>query len=118
MSGTIPEEVRLGRGPLRKAAEQGEPYYANPLPDPSKVDPAHPIACVPLKIDARPIGVIAIYRLLPQKTGFTPLDFELFTLLAGHAATALFSSKLYEKSERKLSNLQGFIDMLTAPTPS
>jgi hypothetical protein len=118
MSGAIPDEIRLKRGPLRSAAENGESYYANPIPEPSKVDAAHPIACVPLKIDARPIGVIAIYRLLGQKNGFTPLDFELFTLLAGHAATALFSSKLYEKSERKLHNLQGFIDMLTAPTPS
>ncbi len=118
MSGSVPDEMRLERGPLRSAAEKGESYYANPLPDPAEVDAAHPIACVPLKIDGRPIGVIAIYRLLGQKSGFTSLDFELFTLLAGHAATALFSSKLYEKSERKLSNLQGFLDMLTAPTSS
>ncbi len=61
--------------------------------------------------------MIAIYRLLQQKERFQPLDFELFTLLAGHAATALFSSKLYERSEKKLSELQGFLDLLTAPSP-
>ena len=113
---TLPGEVRYGAGPLARAAEQGESYYADPLPDPSRVDPAHPIACIPLKISGRVIGVIAIYRLLDQKERFTPIDFELFTLLAGHAATALFSSKLYQRSEQKLSNLQGFLDMLTAPS--
>ena len=42
------------------------------------------------------------------------MDHELFTLLAGHAATAIFSSKLYSTSERKLITLQGFLDMLKA----
>ncbi len=113
----IPEEVRFKAGPLARAAEKGESYYADPLPEPGAVEPARPIACIPLKIGGRVIGVIAIYRLLAQKDRFTPLDFELFTLLAGHAATALFSSKIYQKSEQKLSNLQGFLDMLTAPSP-
>jgi hypothetical protein len=40
------------------------------------------------------------------------MDHELFTLLAGHAATAIFSAKLYSTSERKLITLQGFLDML------
>jgi hypothetical protein len=43
------------------------------------------------------------------------MDYELFTLLAGHAATALFSAKLYSTSERKLNTLQGFLDMLKTP---
>ncbi len=113
----LPEHVRFKAGPLARATEEGESYYADPLPDPGRLDPAHPIACIPLKIGQRVIGVVAIYRLLSQKDRFTPLDFELFTLLAGHAATALFSSRLYQKSEQKLSNLQGFLDMLTAPSP-
>ena len=40
------------------------------------------------------------------------MDFELFTLLAGHAATAIFSAKLYSTSARKLTTLQGFLDMI------
>jgi transcriptional regulator with GAF, ATPase, and Fis domain len=117
LGGTLPHRVRFGAGPLARAAEQGESYYADPLPDPSEVDPSHPIACIPLKISGRVIGLIAIYRLMQQKDRFTPIDFELFTLLAGHAATALFSSRLYQRSEQKLSSLQGFLDMLTAPSP-
>lgn len=114
---TVPEKLRPERGPLRRAAEVGESYYADPLPEPGRVTVLLPIACVPLKISGRPIGVIAIYRLLEQKQRFSPLDFELFTLLGGHAATALFSSKLYQQSEQKLSSLQGFLDTLTAPSP-
>lgn len=117
MGEAIPEIVRCEKGPLRKAAEGGESYYADPLPDPGRVNLSHPIACIPLRISGRTIGVIAIYRLLQQKTRFSSIDFEIFTLLGGHAATALFSSRLYQRSERKLSNLQGFLDMLTAPNP-
>ena len=60
-----------------------------------------------------PIGAIAIYSLLQQKVGFSALDHELFTLLAGHAATAIFASELYSQSERKLSTIKGFIELLT-----
>ena len=116
MGAGVPELVRPEDGPL-KDAFQGQSYYANPLPEPEGVDAAHPIACIPLKIGPRVIGLVAIYRLLQQKESFEPLDFELFTLLAGHAATALFSSKLYQRSEKKLSELQGFLDLLTAPSP-
>jgi nitrate/nitrite-specific signal transduction histidine kinase len=72
-----------------------------------------PIACIPLRVQDRPIGAIAIYSLLEQKEAFTPLDHELFTLLAGHAATAIFAAQLYSQSERKLNTIQGFIDLLT-----
>jgi len=116
MASAIPERVRPDKGPL-KDGFQGQSYYADPLPSSTTVDVARPIACIPLKIGARVIGLITVYRLLLQKDRFDPLDFELFTLLAGHAATALFSSKLYQRSERKLSELQGFLDLLTAPSP-
>ena len=116
MGDSVPETIRPDRGPLQRAAA-GESYYADPLPPAGDLDPESPIACVPLRIGARVIGVIAIYQLLTQKERFEPLDFELFTLLAGHAATALFSSKLYQRSEKKLSEIQGFLDLLTAPSP-
>jgi GAF domain-containing protein len=77
------------------------------------VDFYHPLACIPLKIKEHVIGVISIYRLFVQKEGFTAVDYELFSLLAGHAATAIFSSRLYSQSERKLTTIQGFLDLLT-----
>jgi hypothetical protein len=72
-----------------------------------------PIVAIPLRVEDRPIGAIAIFKLLAQKEHFTPLDHELFTLLAGHAATAIFAAELHAQSERKLNTIQGFIDLLT-----
>ncbi len=50
-------------------------------------------ACVPLVLDDKVIGAIAVFRLLDQKESkLTTLDFELFDLLATHAASALYCS--------------------------
>ena len=72
-----------------------------------------PVVSIPLRVEDRSVGAIAIHRLLTQKDGFSALDQELFTLLAGHAATAVFASQLYSQSERKRNTIQGFIDLLT-----
>ena len=80
---------------------------------PRSSDFARPVVAIPLRVNDRPIGAIAIFELLVQKEGLTPLDHELFTLLAGHAATAIFAAQLHGQSERKLSTIQGFIDLLT-----
>jgi nitrate/nitrite-specific signal transduction histidine kinase len=75
-------------------------------------DYTRPIVVIPLQIQKRPMGAIAIFSLLQQKEGFSALDHELFNLLGGHAATAIFASRLYSQSERKLSTIQGFLDLL------
>jgi len=54
-------------------------------------------ACVPLKLDDRVTGVIAIFGLLPQKGGIEDLDRELFDLLATQAAFALYCTGLHAK---------------------
>jgi transcriptional regulator with GAF, ATPase, and Fis domain len=104
--------VRLGKGVIGKVAGEGESYFVADV-DSYQRDFANPMVCIPLKIKEHVIGVLAIYKLLIQKKEFAPVDYELFTLLAGHAATAIFSSRLYSDSERKLSTIQGFIDLLT-----
>jgi nitrate/nitrite-specific signal transduction histidine kinase len=63
--------------------------------------------------DDQVIGASVIYGLLQHKDAFSVLDHELFTLLAGHASTAILASRLYAQSERKLNTIQGFIDLLT-----
>ncbi|MGC9027069.1 MAG: GAF domain-containing protein, partial [bacterium] len=105
--------VNMGVGTIGRVAKTGEPYFMEDISDQSKINWLNPMVAIPLKIKEHVIGVIVIYKLLQQKKNFTPLDHELFTLLAGHAATAIFSSKLYSESERKLSTIQGFIDLLT-----
>jgi nitrate/nitrite-specific signal transduction histidine kinase len=72
-----------------------------------------PLVSIPLHVHEQPVGAIVIYALLPQKRGLSALDHELFVLLAAHAATAIFASRLYAQSERKLATIQGFIDLLT-----
>ena len=109
--------IPVGDGLIGKAAESGENFFAESVArkDPSPFE--EPLAVIPLKIKDSTIGAISINKLLVQKTSFTTMDYELFTLLAGHAATAIFSAKLYSASARKLTTLQGFLDMIKAQTP-
>lgn len=111
----IEEKIEPGVGIIGGVAKTGEPYYINQnLDNPANIDFHHPLACIPLKIKEHVIGIITIYKLFVQKEGFSSVDYELFNLLAGHAATAIFSAKLYTQSERKLSTIQGFLDLLTS----
>jgi nitrate/nitrite-specific signal transduction histidine kinase len=101
---------RLGSGPLGRAATATETTCWDTV---RSDDFTQPIVCIPLQITGRPIGAIAIFSLLQQKEGFSALDHELFNVLGGHAATALFAARLYSQSERKLNTIQGFLDLLT-----
>jgi GAF domain len=102
----------MGSGIVGSVAKTGDNFFVEDMDSYSR-DFLNPMVCIPLKIKEHVIGVIVIYKLLIQKKYFAPVDYELFTLLAGHAATAIFSSKLYSESERKLSTIQGFIQLLT-----
>jgi len=105
--------IKLGEGVIGEASKAGEAFYRDGDPtDLSGVDYLHPLVVIPLKIKEHVIGVIVIYKLLVQKQSFSNVDYELFSMLAGHAATALFSSKLYSQSERKLTTIQSFLDLL------
>jgi hypothetical protein len=103
--------TRLGEGTLGEVASSGDSYYNQEMT--ASVSPHKPLAAVPLKIKEHVIGLIVIYKLLQQKPAFTAVDYELFSLLAAHAATAIFASKLYSQSERKLNTIQSFLDLLT-----
>lgn len=110
------KKVRLGEGVIGKVGKTGESHFVNDL---TKVpsDPLFPIVCIPLKIKEHILGVISVFSLLEQKKEkLTRIDYELFSMLAGHAATAIFSSRLYSQSERKLSTIHGFINLLSGRT--
>ncbi len=92
-----------------KAAESGESFFAEGEGNGNGKDP---LACVPLKVQDEVMGIIVIYRLLRQKDGFAPMDLDLFGLLADHAATALYSSQLHSRSERKLSTMKNLMELL------
>ncbi len=106
--------LQIDEGFVGKSVETGEVAIGNPSgPGRPPSQGGEPVVSIPLGVDGRPVGAIVIYKLLQQKDGFSALDNELFTLLAGHAATAIFASRLYAQSERKLNTIQGFIDLLT-----
>lgn len=75
-------------------------------------DDEKPLIAIPLKIKEEMVGVISIYKLLNHKPGFNTLDYELLNMLAGHAATALLSARLYQGTERKLRTIEGFMNLL------
>jgi len=88
--------VPVGAGVVGRTAVSGEIYLAAKGVDPSRTArETNLTACVPLKLGDQVRGVLAIFRLLPQKGGLEAIDYELFNLLAAHAATALYLTHLH-----------------------
>lgn len=92
------EHIPLGDGLLGTVALTGEPYLAG-LCDASlqREDEAFLSAGIPLKVGDRVTGVVAVFRLLPQKVGsFGKLDRKIFDLLARQGGTSLFRTAVAE----------------------
>jgi hypothetical protein len=90
------KRIRVGAGRIGRCAETAETYVADGEGDDS--GEADLTACVPLALAGRVCGAIALFRLLPQKSGIEALDRELFDLLATHAATALYCATAYARA--------------------
>jgi hypothetical protein len=78
---------------------------------------AEPLACVPLKIEHRIVGVVAVYRIEEHKGGLSNLDKELFELLANQTATAMTSSRVYSETVKKLKSMESFLSLIKAEYP-
>ncbi|MCF6178677.1 MAG: response regulator [Geopsychrobacter sp.] len=105
-------EVKMGEGLLGEIAESKENYFAQEMTGSESDDPLIPLVAIPLMIQGELLGLLAIYRLFIQKEQLASIDYQLFSMLGDHAATALFSSTLYGRSERKRQTYQGFMDLL------
>jgi len=85
-------EVAFGEGIIGQVAATGQTFV-------SHRDQGRSVgmaACVPLQVDGRVTGAIAIFRLLPQKhEGLEALDEELLGLLASQAGIALYFTGLH-----------------------
>jgi hypothetical protein len=85
-------EVPFGEGIIGQVAATGHTFVSN-RDQGRSVGMA---ACVPLQVDGRVTGAIAIFRLLPQKhEGLEALDEELLALLASQAGIALYFTGLH-----------------------
>jgi GAF domain len=79
--------------------------------DPSQGTFQDPPAVIPLSVDDRVVGTIAIFSTLAQKNKFDTLDFELFKLLGQHAAQALVAASLFAQADHRLPGLEAFLDL-------
>jgi GAF domain-containing protein len=71
----------------------GETWVAEPG-EPAPGDEPPLTACVPLKVDGRVTGLLALYRMLEHKGVLETADLPLLETLAAHAAVALAGSRL------------------------
>ncbi|OGL42736.1 MAG: hypothetical protein A2161_15285 [Candidatus Schekmanbacteria bacterium RBG_13_48_7] len=103
--------INVGQGKEGEIAATGDIFFV-PQEDDHPAETGEPIVIIPLKMKDELMGLISIYSLLSQKAKLTHIDFELFSLLASHAASALFSAKMYSISNRKLSTMEGIFELL------
>jgi hypothetical protein len=87
----------LDDSPIARTAQTGEMYLIEPPPNNTSAPVTSLTACIPLKANDKVIGVIAIFRMLPQKPQLAEIDRELFGLLGSHAAMALYCSGLHAR---------------------
>lgn len=85
-SGRIAHVVRTGQAHVRD--EDGD--------DVLRVDA--PVATVALRAGEETVGVLLVFRLLPQKPALTAFDADLFELVTVHAGTALHAARLHQAS--------------------
>src|SRR5262249_29722351 len=87
--------VPLGRGLIGRCARTGQMHLSGRDDDAGRRPEEQDMtACIPLHFEGQLLGAVAIFRLLPQKTGLVALDHELFELIATHAARALYCTEL------------------------
>jgi len=85
------ERIPFGLGSIGQVAAEGQSVVDDGAGD------GELTACVPLMLGPHAVGAVAVFRLLPQKTGLKPLDRDLFELLRAQAGLALFCTRLVQK---------------------
>jgi hypothetical protein len=101
--------IPADRGPVAEAFVRGEVSFRRV--DTAKGTPQEPAALIPLLIDGKSLGVIAVFRTLTQKTEFVHADEELFNVLRTQAAPALVNARLFTDAGRKIPGLGAFTDL-------
>ncbi len=110
LSGDALLPLRTDDSNIASALKRGAAYVDEER-DSSQLDLANPPAVVPLVVDEKAVGAVAIFATLAQKVRFTTTDFELFKLLGQHAAAALVCASLFSKAEGKIPGLEAFLDL-------
>ena len=106
----IARRVRAPRARSAGPSPRGELAF-DVARDVSQASLEDPVALIPMHIDGRVHGVIAIFGTLPQKTEFVTIDRELFKLLGAQAAPALVNARIFTDAGRKVPTIQAFVDL-------
>jgi len=109
VAGSVLTPVKIAESELGQALLKGTASVSEH--DPTAGTVQRPAAVIPLTVDEKTVGVIAIFSTLAQKKRFDTVDFELFKLLGQHAAAALVSASLFAHTDRKLPGLEAFLDL-------
>ncbi len=109
VAGSELTSVKIAGSDLGEALRKGTAAVSDQ--DPTQGTFQAPAAIIPLTVDEKVVGVIAIFSTLAQKKRFDTVDFELFKLLGQHAAAALISASLFAHYDRKLPGLEAFLDL-------
>jgi hypothetical protein len=109
VAGSALTPVKIADSELGQALLKGAASVSDH--DPTAGTVQRPAAIIPLTVDEKTVGVIAIFSTLAQKKRFDTVDFELFKLLGQHAAAALVSASLFAHTDRKLPGLEAFLDL-------
>lgn len=70
-----------------------------------------PSAIVPLLLNGRSLGVIAVFATYEQKPEFIDVDYELFKLLGAHVASALVAARLLTEHGAKIGAVDPYLDL-------
>jgi hypothetical protein len=87
LAGLSPRSGIIGR-----AQAEGRPLV---LPGGVPADATGVRVCVPLVVGQETRGFVLIFGFLPQKSELLPVDHELFALVGGQAAVALYAAELF-----------------------
>ena len=82
---------------ISRTAQTGEMFLHEPPPNNTSAPKSSLTTCIPLKVNSTVIGVIAVFRMLPQKPTLATVDRELFELLGSHAGMALYCAGLHAR---------------------
>lgn len=107
LEGSAPPSIGPGAGLVGGVAATGE----ETLECDGRLDPETGlpiVAVVPLQLEAKTVGAVAVHRLLPQKRRLEESDHELLRLIAGQAAAAITSARLHSESR---AVVRGFRDL-------
>ena len=99
--------------PRDEVAAVIERAFLTGIPHVPEGKPTRPVACIPLRVEDRPIGAIVVYDLLAQKPALVTVDRELFKLLGAHAGPSLVAAYMYSSGDQRLPTPESLRSLLS-----